>query len=141
MRWLKVSDSISGMATVRIVSIVAIDSATAGDLRALSRWSYNGSVRPVTDADILAASITTRDIDRRGHEHFLDKELHEAPDSMRKTLRGRIASVDGALRAVLGHDVLLDAVIGSNKDRHLDTAGSELSSGIGSKTEVKNEVT
>ena len=91
--------------------VVAIDSTTAGDLRALSRWSYDGSVRPVTDADILAASITTRDIDRRGHEHFLDKELHEAPESMRKTLRGRIASVDGALRAVLGHDVLSPALL------------------------------
>src|SRR6185437_10227753 len=46
------------------------------------------------------------DIDRRDHAHFLEKELHESPDSMQKTLRGRISNVAGMLRASLGEDVI-----------------------------------
>ena len=86
--------------------VVTIDSADAGSLDALGRWAYDGSARPISDADTLTASITTRDIDRRDHAHFLEKELHEAPESMRKTLRGRIANVAGMLHASLGEDVI-----------------------------------
>jgi glucosamine--fructose-6-phosphate aminotransferase (isomerizing) len=86
--------------------VVTIDSADAGRLHAMGRWAYDGSARPITDADIATASITTRDIDRRDHAHFLEKELHESPDSMQKTLRGRISNVAGMLRASLGEDVI-----------------------------------
>ena len=41
------------------------------------------------------AQITTRDIDRGAFPHYLLKELHEAPESCRKTLRGRIVERDG----------------------------------------------
>jgi glucosamine--fructose-6-phosphate aminotransferase (isomerizing) len=92
--------------------VVTIDSADAGRLHALGRWAYDGSARPVTDADIATAAITTRDIDRRDHAHFLEKELHESPDSMRKTLRGRISNVAGMLRASLGEDVITPQLAG-----------------------------
>lgn len=86
--------------------VLTIDSRDAGHLHAMGRWTYDGSARPITDADIATASITTRDIDRRDHAHFLEKELHESPHSMRKTLRGRIANVGGMLRASLGEEVI-----------------------------------
>jgi glutamine---fructose-6-phosphate transaminase (isomerizing) len=86
--------------------VVTIDSAGAGHLLAMGRWAYDGSPRPITHADVATASITTRDIDRRDHAHFLEKELHESPDSMQKTLRGRISSVAGRLRATLGDNVI-----------------------------------
>jgi glucosamine--fructose-6-phosphate aminotransferase (isomerizing) len=86
--------------------VVTIDSTDAGRLHAMGRWAYDGSARPITAADVATASITTRDIDRRDHAHFLEKELHESPDSMQKTLRGRISTVGGMLRASLGEDVI-----------------------------------
>ena len=45
---------------------------------------------PVTEGDFQHAQITTRDIDRGEYPHFLLKEISEAPDSFRKTLRGKI---------------------------------------------------
>ncbi len=46
--------------------------------------------------------MTTRDIDRGNAPHFLLKEIHEAPDSFRKTLRGKIVERDGLRRVFLG---------------------------------------
>ena len=50
----------------------------------------------------MTAEITTRDIDRGGYPHFLLKEISEAPESFRKTLRGKIADADGRLSVALG---------------------------------------
>ena len=66
---------------------------------------------PVTDAELQAAPITTRDIDRGRFPHYLLKEITEAPESMRKTLRGKIAAADGddensRLAVQLGDEVL-----------------------------------
>ena len=70
--------------------VVVLERASAGDLDGLRRLAYDGTDLPVTDADIRVADMTTRDIDRRGFSHFLLKEITESPESMRKTLRGRI---------------------------------------------------
>lgn len=59
---------------------------------ALRRFSYDGTELPVESADIVTAEVTTRDIDRGDHPHFLLKEIGEAPRSLRATLRGRIAT-------------------------------------------------
>ncbi len=46
-------------------------------------------------ADVVKKTeITTRDIDRKGHPHFLIKEILDAPESIKKTLRGKYR-VDG----------------------------------------------
>jgi glutamine---fructose-6-phosphate transaminase (isomerizing) len=50
--------------------------------------------------------VTTRDIDRGDAAHFLLKEISESPDSLAKTLRGRIATTDGHVRAVVGERAL-----------------------------------
>ena len=70
--------------------IIELDAGQAGLASGVSRFSYDGSPLPVAPAEITTASITTRDIDRGDHRHYLLKEIGEAPASFRKTLRGRI---------------------------------------------------
>ena len=74
--------------------IVELDANRAGSIDGVARRSYDGASLPVAPAEVATASITTRDIDRGDHRHYLLKEISEAPASFRKTLRGRIT--DGA---------------------------------------------
>ncbi|WP_428115365.1 SIS domain-containing protein [Candidatus Poriferisodalis sp.] len=80
---------------------VADDGPGAGPLVALQRFSYDGSELPLRHDDVVTAEITTRDIDRGDSPHFLLKEIREAPDSLRATLRGRIetATLRGRMTA------------------------------------------
>jgi len=82
--------------------IVVLDGRLAGEVEGITRFSYSGAPMPVGDGEIVRAEVTTRDIDRGDHPHYLLKEISEAPESLRKTLRGRIVEVDGRLRVVLG---------------------------------------
>ena len=90
--------------------IVELDGARAGTLEGIVRRSYDGRSLSVTEADVARAEITTRDIDRGDHPHFLLKEIGESPDSVRATLRGRLVPVgdgDGSgWRVRLGEDAL-----------------------------------
>ncbi len=90
--------------------IVVLDGARAGSLEGITRQAYDGTDLPVTDADLQEAQVTTRDIDRGTYPHFLLKEITEAPNSFRKTLRGKLVERDGALRVALDEDVLSAAV-------------------------------
>jgi glucosamine--fructose-6-phosphate aminotransferase (isomerizing) len=90
--------------------VVVLDRANAGRLEGITRLTYGGVVDPVGDADIQQAHITTRDIDRAGFPHFLLKEITEAPQSFRKTLRGKITEVGGRLTVSLGEATLPEAV-------------------------------
>ncbi len=60
----------------------------------LSLSCYDGSPVPPEDRAVRTAEITTRDIDRAGHPHFMLKEISESVDSVRKTIRGKYV-VDG----------------------------------------------
>lgn len=87
--------------------IVVLDRSGAGTLEGLARWAYDGTPLPVTDDELAIAPITTRDIDRGDHPHFLLKELTEAPTSFRTTLRGKIVTGDdGDLAVALGDSTL-----------------------------------
>jgi glutamine---fructose-6-phosphate transaminase (isomerizing) len=87
--------------------VIMCSGPLAGTLEGLSRWRYDGDELPVSPAEIMEAEITTRDVDRHGFRHFLLKEISESPQSMRKTLRGKIASGEnGLLFATLGDDVI-----------------------------------
>jgi len=76
--------------------IIELDGSRAGTLDGMARRSYDGRPLPVADDDVARAEITTRDIDRGDHPHFLLKEIGESPDSVRATLRGRLVPADGA---------------------------------------------
>jgi glucosamine--fructose-6-phosphate aminotransferase (isomerizing) len=88
--------------------VVELDGARAGTVEGIRRLSYDGTELPVQAAELITPEITTRDIDRGNAAHFLLKEIGEAPASVRKTLRGRVADRDGRLVTKLGPDVLSD---------------------------------
>lgn len=70
--------------------VATLSVANAGELEGIILQSYDGSKIALGVSDIYTAEITTRDINRGEHKHFLSKEIAEAPQSFRKTLRGRI---------------------------------------------------
>ena len=82
--------------------IFVLDSDRAGELDGIRRLAYDGTDLPLSESDVVTAEVTTRDIDRGDAPHFLLKEITEAPESFRKTLRGKIVERDGLRRAFLG---------------------------------------
>ncbi|MGI8755525.1 MAG: SIS domain-containing protein [Acidimicrobiales bacterium] len=90
--------------------VVELDGDQAGTVAGIRRRSYDGTELPVADAELVVPEVTTRDIDRGGYRHYLLKEITEAPDSFRKTLRGKIVEVGGHLRASLGPSAIPDVV-------------------------------
>jgi len=82
--------------------IVALDAAHAGELAGIRRMRYDGTALHVAADELATATVTTRDVDRGDAPHFLLKEITESPNSMRKTLRGKIVERDGILRAAVG---------------------------------------
>ena len=91
--------------------VVTCSLAGAGTLEGISRCRYDGTPLPVGPAEVMEAEITTRDVDRHGFRHFLLKEISESPVSVRKTLRGKIATGENGLLFVrLGEDVIPAAV-------------------------------
>jgi glutamine---fructose-6-phosphate transaminase (isomerizing) len=91
--------------------VVTLHRSGAGGLDGIDRFRYSGGEMPVDPGEVVTAEITTRDIDRRGFDHFLLKELTEAPGSFRKTIRGRIAAGDdGSLGVRVGEDSIPPAL-------------------------------
>jgi len=82
----------------------------AGTPGGMQRVRYDGGDLPLSDEDVTVAEITTRDIDRRHYPHFLLKEISEAPQSFRKTLRGKIVDTGGRLAVRLGDDAIPTAL-------------------------------
>jgi glucosamine--fructose-6-phosphate aminotransferase (isomerizing) len=100
--------------------IVVLDGTRAGTLEGITRLSYDGTPLPVEPADLQQAQVTTRDIDRGDHPHFLLKEISEAPNSFRKTLRGKLVERGGGLAVELGEDVLTAGVRAALREGRID---------------------
>jgi len=62
-------------------------------LSGLGARSFDGTPLTFQDADIKQSEITTRDINRAGFEHYLLKEINEAPRSVERTLAGKFLMV------------------------------------------------
>lgn len=86
--------------------IIELDSDAAGTMAGIARRAYDGTNLKVTSNDMVTTEITTRDIDRGDLRHYLLKELSEAPDSFRKTLRGRIIAANETSEANDGSESL-----------------------------------
>ncbi len=90
--------------------IIELDGDLAGTVEGMLRKAYDGTDLAVAADDIAVAQITTRDIDRGDHPHYLMKEIGESPTSFRKTLRGKIVETDAGLRVSLGPSVIPDEI-------------------------------
>jgi glucosamine--fructose-6-phosphate aminotransferase (isomerizing) len=86
--------------------VFVLDGDRAGELAGITRLGYDGTTIPLDPREVVRSEVTTRDIDRGDAAHFLLKEITEAPESLRKTVRGKVAERDGLLRAVLGERTL-----------------------------------
>ena len=91
--------------------IVVLDGSRAGELAGLRRVSFDGRDLPIDSSEFVTAEVTTRDIDRGDAPHFLLKEISEAPESFRKTIRGRIVERDGMLHPFVGSKGLTDEIV------------------------------
>lgn len=100
--------------------IIELDGRTAGSLEGMLRKAYDGTDLPVTEDDVAVAHITTRDIDRGDHPHYLMKEIGEAPTSFRKTLRGKILDGEAGPEVVLGPEILPTDVREALRDGSID---------------------
>ncbi|MCY4663466.1 MAG: SIS domain-containing protein, partial [Acidimicrobiaceae bacterium] len=101
--------------------IVELDGSRAGQIDGVVRHSYDGTSLPVAPGEISNASITTRDIDRGDHRHYLLKEIGEAPASFRKTLRGRIVDTPEGLDLLIGPETLPDSIRSRLRDGSVST--------------------
>ena len=86
--------------------IIALDGDRAGELDGIRLMTYGGNDISVSESDIVRAEVTTRDIDRGLYKHFFLKEMNEAPQSFRKTLRGKIVENADVMRASLDTSVI-----------------------------------
>ncbi|HEY6531455.1 MAG TPA: SIS domain-containing protein [Acidimicrobiales bacterium] len=86
--------------------VLVVRGDSAGSMEGLDRWAYDGTPLPLSADELATAQITTRDIDRGDSQHFLLKEIGEAPASFRKTLRGKLVDGPHGLTVRLGDDVL-----------------------------------
>jgi glucosamine--fructose-6-phosphate aminotransferase (isomerizing) len=69
----------------------------------IARCAVDGAELFTIDAKAVPAEVETLELDvqsiqKMGHEHFLLKEIHEQPDSLRATLSGRVNSKTGAVK-------------------------------------------
>ena len=74
----------------RAGTVINLSRAGAGTLAGLRRWDGDGQSQPVAATEMRLAEVTSRDLALGSAEHYIRKEIHEAPSSFRKTLRGRI---------------------------------------------------
>ncbi len=81
--------------------IVILDGSVAGSADGVQRYAYDGRELPIAEGEWQRPEITTRDVDRGDHPHYLLKELMESPGSFRKTLRGKIVDANGVLAVCL----------------------------------------
>ena len=101
--------------------VVELDGALAGTVSGIRRFAYDGTPLPVSEQEMVCPEVTTRDINRGAYQHFLLKEIEEAPGSFRKTLRGKITTgADGLLRASLTTDTLPQDVRADLADGSID---------------------
>ena len=91
--------------------VVVLDAAHAGEAEGIQLVAYDGTALSMGNHNMLTAEVTTRDIDRGAHSHFLAKEITEAPRSFAKTLRGRVTESGGLLTVLLDDSQLPQRIV------------------------------
>jgi len=91
--------------------VAVLDGARAGSSEGITLLAYDGTALNVGEGNSLTAEVTTRDIDRGDHHHFLAKAINEAPRSFAKTLRGRIVERNSQLLVSLDESQLPKQIV------------------------------
>jgi len=68
--------------------VFVLDTSKRG-VEGIEVYSFDGTELGSSVLKVHSAEITTRDINRGAFSHFLLKEISEAPESIRKTIRGK----------------------------------------------------
>jgi glucosamine--fructose-6-phosphate aminotransferase (isomerizing) len=75
--------------------LVRLQRSGQGESSAVRQWEVSPQLRELPDAEVRVAEVTSRDLALGSFEHYLEKELNEAPRSFQNTIRGRIAELNG----------------------------------------------
>ena len=89
--------------------VYSIDENLAGEVAGLQRIAYDGKDLPIDDSEIITSEVTTRDIDRGDFEHYLWKEINEAPRSFAATLAGKFS--DNHSEPIISSDIFPDDLV------------------------------
>ena len=89
--------------------VLRLRRAGAGRPEEVERWDASGTALPPI-GDPQLSDVTSRDLALGRYEHYLDKELHDAPESFRRTLRGRIGVRGPGRRVSLSEASLPDEI-------------------------------
>jgi glucosamine--fructose-6-phosphate aminotransferase (isomerizing) len=84
--------------------VMVLEANGSGQLEAIECWSFDGERLDSSQLKVQQAEITTRDINRGQFTHYLLKEINEAPESIRKTLRGKFVLDADSRQATLNLD-------------------------------------
>ncbi|HQI01577.1 MAG TPA: SIS domain-containing protein, partial [Deltaproteobacteria bacterium] len=99
-------ERILGNESTRGQIFILNDNRGAG-LEGIEAMYYDGYPVLLGSNDVQCAEITTRDIDRGTHPHYLFKEILDAPQSIRKTMRGKYGiGEDRSITFNLGEEVI-----------------------------------
>lgn len=104
--------------------IMILDQNSAGGVKGLKSFSYDGTPLELKESNIQTSEITGRDIDRQNYPHYFLKEISEAPASVEKTLlnRWKISSENGLYTTILDQSVIpetLEAELKQGKIRRI----------------------
>ncbi|MBM3460486.1 MAG: SIS domain-containing protein [Armatimonadetes bacterium] len=94
--------------------VFVLDAQRIDGINGIEAWSFDGERIALDESHVKTAEITTRDINRGEHQHFLLKEISESPISVQKTLQGKFELATEPQRSVhmnLGEDALPGAIV------------------------------
>ncbi|MEW6378913.1 MAG: SIS domain-containing protein [bacterium] len=107
--------------------IFILNANASGSLNGIMAMSYDGVPLDLSEKNIQSTEITTRDIDRRGFFHYFLKEISESPQSVQKTIRGKVdlvseqdcAAESKQLVFNLGEEIIPARIEQALQDRHI----------------------
>ncbi len=105
--------------------ISATKNISMGNLDLTFLDTKNNDIKKIDIGDLQITNITTRDIDKRGYEHFLEKEIFETSDIVERTINGYLQplesiSVDNLTSSISMNEAQIPSFIISNlKERKI----------------------
>lgn len=99
--------------------VIVLDQNSSGGLESIKIIHRSGQEEPL-QAQVAQTPITTRDVflDTTKFQHFLQKEIHEAPQIIQKTLNGKLLkTADGYITTNLGSEILPQKIRDKIRDK------------------------